>query len=692
MNIKYIEKRRLLKVQGEWQEELEAQDYKASLKQQVVTQLNSGTTVFSKPLFLADYYTIESRKPWTKDRVDRKMSELAVFDGKSMTPEEFYKTFRADFMQESNRAIMLLENEIDNNMPLKSLYKDDESYEEAITIFNMRKSGKLQKERDDLTVIKSFIASFVPGMAVIYNGIYGKFLGYKILDTGTKFKYTKGNIEFQFCFLARYPILHMKLSSSMNELNEIKAALTYQSMLYNLDEVRKKVQLWKPDLNKRIIRRFLTGNILSGVVEAQKKKLTGEIRDWTLQRFTNIDGSYTTAIELKYEVDLPDNASIFTRTTTLSVACNNANIVDYILQLPVSIGDDFNMSGGFVTSQNIYPIWNVESDKLVDRGIAIVHRQTTNINILEFQIVQSYKKSVDQTTKRKFLKARKEGEVLYNVLFHDDAFHQKFKRFFLGETQKPVPYAFKMKTKDGDKPQYYDWTADIKTYQYDLKDTSNIMGFLSELHKKYDVSFNFRSDVASYYNVASQKDVPLEVLKKEQQIQEFPDGEYEYRFSKQPNATIFESIPDIIRKTTNGAFGGVILKKPILPNLLPSYDLKPYNLPNDILVKLTTAVLKDDDKIEFTKGLLDLRDSDDFTVGNFVRQLVTEKSVGPIYFFGNLSIPDYGEIFKQFALNKDVNQLIVKPVDEEEKIGIAPKSQITFDDAESFVLKLWSLI
>jgi hypothetical protein len=104
MNEKYIQKKNQLIAQGEYQEELQAQNYKASLKQRVVIQLNSGSTVFSLPLFLADYYTLESKRAWSKDRITQKANELAVWEGQSLTPAEFYTKFVEDYIKESTKA------------------------------------------------------------------------------------------------------------------------------------------------------------------------------------------------------------------------------------------------------------------------------------------------------------------------------------------------------------------------------------------------------------------------------------------------------------------------------------------------------------------------------------------------------------------------------------------------------------
>ncbi len=333
MNEKYIQKKNQLIAQGEYQEELQAQNYKASLKQRVVIQLNSGSTVFSLPLFLADYYTLESKRAWSKDRITQKANELAVWEGQSLTPAEFYTKFVEDYIKESTKAQELLREDLDN---MTSPNIDDypktpegqDKYDRAVFMFEARKSAKLQTQREAIANTKAFLSFFKPYTKVYYEGNLGMFIGYKIKQTGTKFKYTDGNIEFIFCFLSKYPILHLKLSSNGDELKAIRDSsqlfLGAQSFKFGQSD-SAKIDEWRPNLNRRQIRRFMAGNILSGIVEANKRKKEGAFRSWALTRFTNIDGSVATAIELKFERDLPDDTRIRATTEQLAVAADNVN-------------------------------------------------------------------------------------------------------------------------------------------------------------------------------------------------------------------------------------------------------------------------------------------------------------------------------------------------------------------------------
>lgn len=703
MNEKYIQKKNQLIAQGEYQEELEAQNYKAALKQRVVVQLNSGSTVFSLPLFLTDYYTLESKRAWSKDRVMQKAAELSVWQGQPVNPDVFYANFVEDYIKESKKAQDSLLGELDKlTRPEEKDFENKDAFDRAMFMYEARKNKKLQDQRDIVARMKEMLSFFKPFKAVMFEGNAGMFIGYKIKDTGTKFKYTDGSIEFMFCFLSKYPILHLKMSSNYEEIVSIK----FNSQTLMSDENKKRVQDWKPNLNKRQVRRFLSGNILSGIVDASKRKSSGEIKGWALQRFTNIDGSTNTAIELKYAVDLDDRAMIRTQGTTLSVAADNTNILDYVNQMPISFGYDFETSivgysGGVgVKSQNIFPIWNVEGDKLCDRAVCIVHRQQSGAqikNVVQFEVVQSYIVETPKGTGQKLEKARKEGEKLYNRLYHDQQFQEMFRGNLItpNPDKRNIKYAFtRERKKDGEwGTKYNDFKSYIKIYEFNL-DTQqqDIMLFLTELYRKYDTSFNFRSDVADYFNIDPQQDVPLKAISGKEKVKAYPDGDYTYRFIRKVQDSITDSIPNFKRKTLDGAYGGVILSQPMMPNMLPSFDLKPYNLPSEVMIKLTVSVLNEEDKTQFIKALEEVSEEKDaYEVGEFVRGFITQRSVGTVYFFGDLRVSDYGRIFKEYALKQDLSQVFAEEV--ELSIESKPvKTEVTFDDAENFILKLWNLI
>ena len=180
--------------------------------------------------------------------------------------------------------------------------------------------------------------------------------------------------------------------------------------------------------------------------------------------------------------------------------------------------------------------------------------------------------------------------------------------------------------------------------------------------------------------------MPLEDLKKEaKREQQFEEGRYEYIFARPVKESLINSIPNVIEKTDAGMNGGVVLSLPLMPDMLPSYDLRPYKLPPEAYVKLTLAQLSDVDKGLFLSELQKKSDDSALDVGMFVQDYLSGKTVSTEYFFGKLRTIDFGQIFKNYAQNKDVETLTFE-VKEEKKKPI--KSKVTFEDAENFLIEM----
>jgi hypothetical protein len=86
---------------------------------------------------------------------------------------------------------------------------------------------------------------------------------------------------------------------------------------------------------------------------------------------------------------------------------------------------------------------------------------------------------------------------------------------------------------------------------------------------------------------------------------------------------------------------------------------------------------------------VEVDNEDDYEVGKFVRKFINERTVGTLYFFGDLQVDDIGKIFRDYALKQDLNKLIFEEKQQEEKELEAAKQKIaSFADAENFILSL----
>lgn len=683
MNEKYIQKVTQLKATDEYQIELGTKNYKAALKQRVVVQLNSGTTVFSLPLFISDYYTLDDKRILSKDKVLQKANELSVTpSGRALPMNQFHIELIENYTKEFSKSKEMLMEAFRQGIPERSRFATDEDFKLAIDRFGGREN-KLSRDQDEArNRMIDLMRFFKPMKPVVYLGNYGVFVGYKVKDTGSRFKYSDGSIDFIFCFLSKFPVLHLKVSSDLETLKSIMILTEMSSMIQNENEnskMSKAVLEWKPDLNKRTIKRFLSGNILSGIIEANKKKSANEITSWVLTRFNNTDGSVTTAIELKFSKDLPETTLIQTENQTLSIASDNINFATYLDEVPVS------------RDEEVLPIWNIESDKVIERCIAIVKREIRWRDQIHVEVMQPY---VDKDGK---IKELDEKSTRYNPIYFDRVLMDRFRSNLMNPagSKQTIKYA-QIKTEVVEKGvktykrKYIKYNVNIRTFEFDLeRDRDTMKGFFDYLYGKYESSFNFRSSNADYFNIQSQSDI-FDPTVKEEKKQAFEEGDYQYRFIRKVSDSFVDTIPNVKSKILEGAFGGVILTYPLSPSILPSYQMKPYRLPNEVMVKLTLGVLSDEDKAVFAKSLEEMAEVlDAYEVGKFVQEFISKRSVETIYFFGDLRMSEYGSIFKEYGLKKDISKIAFE-VEEEIKDVKTPIDKVTFEGAENYLISIWS--
>jgi hypothetical protein len=687
MNTAYEEEIEKKKLNNEYQLELEAKNYKAKLKQRVVIQLNNGDTVFSYPLFMADYFSLESFVAWSKVTVEAKVNELAAG---FKSPSDFYKVLLDDYEQEFRKTLNLLLTAYDQRTPQADLFATDEEYNTAMENFQRKKNAYRQELQDNSKRMLDYMRFFKPDMPVYYNGNLGKFVGYKIKDTGTKFKYSDGSIDFIFCFLNKFPVMHLKKSSDEFSDDEGRPSLdaikTQTERLLN-EAGKDKVAEWKPNIYARIIRRFLTGNILQGIVEANKKRDNGEIRNWALTRFTLIDGSINTAVELKTERELPLDTEINTERQELKVASSNENMVSYLKDMELS--DNYNIN----------PVWNAEGDNAIERAMCFIRYEINGIPSLYVNVFQQYKTKDKQMQPPE--KQWKKGESRWNDIFYDTELNTKYKDFLIRENfrKEGIKYA-KITWREWDdkkgatteRSKYGDFNVFMNTFAFNPDTNEDVLKeFLKDLYAKYEIYFNFRSS-AALYNTISDGDVPLEELKKQgrgtgKKVETFQKGAYQYRFTKNVGESIVQSIPFLVQKTLEGLYGGVMLEYPLSPLQLPSYSLKPYKLPNEVYVKLTLGSFSDEDKTLFINQLEEKAQTEDARdIGLFVSDFISKRTISAEYFFGDLRASDYGLIFKEYGLKREIKNLLIEEKDE--KVAKAKKNKVTFEDAETFLMYL----
>ena len=73
-------------------------------------------------------------------------------------------------------------------------------------------------------------------------------------------------------------------------------------------------------------------------------------------------------------------------------------------------------------------------------------------------------------------------------------------------------------------------------------------------------------------------------------------------------------------------------------------------------------------------------------IGLFVSEFISKRTISADYFFGDLRTSDYGLIFKEYGLKKEIKNLIIEEKDE--KVAKPKKNKVTFEDAETFLMYL----
>ena len=691
MNVRYINHIETLKATNDYQAELTAKNYKASIKQRVVIKLNSGTTTFSMPLFLEDNYVLEENRAWSKDRVQEKSRELR----NGMPINQYHVELLEDYNQNFNQYRSAYLNTMRENNPIRQDFSSEETYNEALRLHEtkiLQAGARLEEQKNQM---KNMMQFFVPERPVVFEGNYGKFIGYKIKDTSSRFKYSHGSVEFMFCFLNRYPILHLKLTQNFEMLNDIKTAsqlffsggggssstdnvnlLLFGLYNQNSNQAQREITEWRPDLNKRLVKRFLSGNILAGIVDAKIKKDLDQITGFKLERFTNIDNSISTAIELKYGIDLRETDMIYEDRQELAVACNNENFINFVSSMPFST-DDIK-----------FPIWDANA------RIAILKTQDDDgVSKIQVNITGLIKRGSEEPNS---------SPTNYNPIYAWD-YLSNFQEFIVsppnGQREvieyyrkyviEKVGKVNKRTLEQGQK------TLFLKKLVFNLNtDTQKMKEFFDSLYAAFETSFNFRSSADDYYFIEKTADIYPELLRTQQLEnqgdKDFEEGEYEYVLFKNATDKELELIPNFIERTYKGSYGGVLLSKPLKPSLLPSYSLKPLNLSNKLKMQLLLSELNAPEKKEFISQAKNVAETEnDLEIGRFVDEYIRKKSVPAIYFFGDMRVADYGNLVKKFIREEDIDSLIYEqPSVTATKTNEPRKTVPTFEDVENFLIYL----
>lgn len=807
MQILYKNYVRDLIQKGEYQLELIAREYKAVLRQSTLVQENAGTSVFSSSLFLSDYFTLNDRQVWSRDRVRQKIAEIAG----GQDPQDRHIKLVADFERESkieaaaerkvfeqyrNPVKTQKIHDIDINNPndieiigqktdilnLSEIYVKSASLNlgdkfkiikpnhqrtnytyvyvgmdpqtSSILVIDENEqvdAAQERKYRDDLDKFVSgmqesnaaylkMLKYFTPGKPIIYNGNVGMFLGVVLKDPKGRYKYAPALMDFMFAFLSGYTTLRFNLTGPLStaatsafgggnalgndsQIAQLRDIVTLTQVYIdsydapNAQAYKDQVTAWKANPWLRIVKRFYTGNILSGIVKANEDKSKGG-PSWQLARFTNIDGSYTTAVQLNVDSKMLEMVEQKPKDIPLAVNAGSTRFIKYLQEMPISTSENSAATIADPSQNYTMPIWNMPSpmlivaDKYASRALAIVKTQEERKNvfypIINFIVCQNYKIGTDKATGKDVIVdiqpiQKPNGKIEFpnrwNYLYHDDLFASDFDAYMTKLGRVVIKYG-SYEVVETNKAGVQTKTTELQNYgclvkkfSFNLLDSQNLIdlqAFLNRLSSVYQVSFEFRSSAASYLNTQVFTDIDPIALKASKPEAKFDKGEYVYQLRSAISDELLKQIPNLIEKRTGGAYGEIVTELPLTPTQCKIFEAIPIKIPDNIVyVKMALSVLDDTDKTIFIKELEDkAKTLNVIEVGTYVDTFLSEHSVPTIYFFGNMDVYDIGNIFQNYALNKDISKLVSASLETTTKPAEKPKDKVTFEDAERFLMFL----
>lgn len=745
INQKYIDEvRKQISLQT-YQLELETINYKAALHARVLRALGYGNSEFSTPLFIEDKFTLETRKTLPKEKVTAKVAELC----KGLRPEEFHAQLMQECDAEYSAHIVRLLAKFNEKAPNRSDYENDEAYALALTKHREFVEAKRQELAVKKGVLESTLNYFTPNKKVLIpnnfmelqgkdavkeveggdetkaKAVKGKaktedvsiammlakekneakkeevispipaiFMGYKIKkSTTTLNKFSESNIELHFALLnGTPPVLVLKPSRDAVVLSEIQNQSLQLSGYYG-KAYHRDLDEWRFDPNKRYLKRFLSGNILSGIVEANRmrnmekgeKKENRQLQSWNLVRYTNYDGSVSTGISMNYGSDdvirmageltrpVYDNKGTETQASRfrLNVPAPHDNVIRYIKLVPAT--------------------FEVINDKSLNWGsyIDLMGGWLRIVRPLRFKDtfeLHLYNGSEDKGTRS----IKDPKSILYNKYFYDADFLSIIKPNHVGT---PTNRWGLNNNEAGEKLR----SVFVLQYRFNFDNPEDLRVFkeaMTYMWQQDKTVLTFKAITDDYYTVLGKEDIYNEGDEKSKSEKIFSFGEYEYAFESTPNDAW--RIPNEIRKlpagSKTGRYGGVVLSYPLEPHLLLPFAMYPISLSYSDTVKVWLSMFDGQEKIRILAELKALMDKNATVreIGNWVEKETATKVAAMKYVFGDLDIIQVGEVLKTYYESGDLSQLNFQ-VEKQTEIALPKKkTKVDYASAEKFLIYMLS--
>jgi len=280
INALYISLKTQLEEAGAYDLETNIVDLKASIKTRVLVSKGLNTNPFNTSVYEEDDYVLAEDKPYTLERVNDLILELA----KGQDPDQFYENFIEDFKKYFQDV--QLKELVDNiKVPDYLSARDEMEKMQMEAEYNAKVQNTIARAKDEHQAVLNIIdakndngnpilrpnrPALIPaileecsmtdedGLPIRITELNNaKFAGVRILNTA-KDKYSPMNIELMFCQLSGKPRLILKPTAKGREVLDWVVTKTASIEIPRI----VKINNWEVDENKRTIKRLITGNIL----------------------------------------------------------------------------------------------------------------------------------------------------------------------------------------------------------------------------------------------------------------------------------------------------------------------------------------------------------------------------------------------------------------------------------------------
>lgn len=653
---------------GEYDLETNIIDLKASIKTRAMVSKGLNTNPFNSSVYEEDDYALAEEKPYTKEKVEDLLRELAG----NKDPQEVYEEFLSDYIKHF-KEIHLEEVKKSIKQPDYSLAKNPEDRIEMEAEYNLRVDTAVNRAKNEYNnvlgvfyelknelggdglaipikqLIKPNNPCLIPavldecgeydedGSPIIpkeYNN--AKFLGVRLLKTA-KDKYSPMNIELIFCQLSGRPKLILKPTAKGRSVLDWVGIKSQDIDRFRLVQIGN----WEVDPNKRNVIRLFTGNIL-GAYSIAKDIVAKDTFNYSpviqFVKFTTADG---TSLRFGIKVNMKKYYPLIPDRVAVEYPLNSFDLLE-----------DMNKASKYIATVNAAQNFKIEYWN----------------GYLKVFIFGGTKKSKN---------------LYYSPLFEDGEFVALVKKYFDLYDYDSYSYTGIGNSKST--------TIKAKLFEAKLEFHKDAFREIFEyIYSKqpFNISLIGVTGDDAIYNLK-------DVFSAEQEGQEEEQvGEFAYD-SLKPYEAIKEQINsyskfDRYEKTS--PYGTIILKAK--PNIreVASYGLIPLEPTIIDMVSNTFAVLSDTNKIKFQQ---ELKKSVEEKKSNFDIGVLVEKNLqqGMITNYKNIfgyeadDLSFIGDVFRRYA-NGEIEMPKKEDRQKQQQEREIPKRGIDIDTAQEYIILL----